>query len=309
MSAPAAVVWPRPLSPGDEVAVVAPAGPFPRSEFFAGLAWLRQRYRVHVRSDILSATGYLAGDDVRRAAELASALNDPRFRAVIAARGGYGATRLLERVSFADFAARPRWVCGFSDITTLHIEAATAGVASIHSANVTGLAAASAGDRCDFLRALEGDPRPRTWSHIARIGLGERGKAELPRVEGPLFGGNLTLLFTQAAAGRLVPPKGAIWLLEDVGERPYRIDRMLTALAKYFSDAAAIVLGEFTNCDVATDPVRVAEVFEHFARGVRAPVFAGAPFGHGTTNAPWIQGARARLEGTSLVMFAEPWRP
>lgn len=294
------IVWPRPLVPGDEVAVIAPAGPVPRSAFFAGVAWLRERYRLRFHGDLLSAQGYLAGSDERRLAELRASLAMPNVRAIIAARGGYGVTRIVEAITPSEWLSDPRWICGFSDITAIHVETCSVGLASIHSANVTGLAEATSQDRCDLLRILEGTGGARIWTTLRSVGA--RPIAD-PPVEGRLFGGNLAILYAQAAAGRLKPPPGAIWLLEDIGERPYRIDRMLTALRGHLTTASAVVFGDFTSCETPADPVTVGEVLHAFADSVRIPVMTGAPFGHASPNAPWVQGARAILAGTTLTMF------
>jgi len=138
---------PWPLRLGDRVAVVAPAGSFDRPSFDAGLKLLAQRYQPVYDEGIFEQDRYLAGSDARRLAELAAVLADPRLRGVFCARGGYGVMRLLPRISFA--AIQPKPVVGFSDITALHVEAARAGVASIHAPNVTGLGRGDARTRGD----------------------------------------------------------------------------------------------------------------------------------------------------------------
>lgn len=193
-----AVRLPEPLRPGDLVAVVAPSSPAPRGELLAGLGWLAQRYRVRVRADVLSREGYLAGGDARRAAELASALADPEVRAIFCARGGYGVTRVLDGLPWADFARRPSWLVGFSDITALHLEAQRRGVVSLHAANVTGLGRATPWERARLMAVLERGAGE-VWDDLTVVHAGRaRGGA---RASGPAVGGNLTMLATQAAAG------------------------------------------------------------------------------------------------------------
>src|SRR5271166_995750 len=97
---------PPPLAPGDLVAVVAPSSPFPREELMRGLAWLRARYRLRVHAGILSRDGFLAGSDARRGEELARAMQDPEVKAVVAARGGYGAMRIVDRLPWDELARR-----------------------------------------------------------------------------------------------------------------------------------------------------------------------------------------------------------
>lgn len=286
--------FPPPLRPGSLVAVAAPAGPFDREELFRGLAWLRTRYRLRIAADILSRTGYLAGADERRARELATAMADPDVEAIICARGGYGAMRILEDLPWGAFAARPKWIVGFSDVTALHLVATAAGIASVHAPNVTGLGRSiTASERLSLLCALEGRPAE-PWRDLRSIVPGE--------ARGPLAGGNLALVEAMAAAGRLALPRGSVLVLEDVGERPYRVDRMLTSLALggHLAVASAIVLGGFTTCDPGPDGTTVEEVLRERTRDLGVPVLMGAPFGHGAPNRAFVLGAPATVEGTGV---------
>jgi muramoyltetrapeptide carboxypeptidase len=295
---PAAFRFPPPLRPGDRIAVVAPSSPFPRDEFFRGLAWLRDRYRVVVRSSVLARRGFLAGDDARRSGELASALFDADVRAVVAARGGYGATRIATDLSPARLAGSPRWIVGFSDVTALHAAAQRAGLASVHGPNVTGLGRASVRERAAFLRALERPGSERTWEGLACLHAGA--------AEGPLVGGNLALLAALAASGELCVPVGAVVAIEDVTERPYRIDRMLVSLRPHLARACAVVCGGFTECGPGPDGVTVEEVLADTAAFLGVPFVAGAPFGHGAPNEAFVLGADVEVRaapGASSVRF------
>ena len=290
---------PPPLGPGSLVAVVAPASPFDREELFRGLAWLGTRYRLRISSSILARSGYLAGEDARRAAELGGAMVDPAVEAIVCARGGYGAMRILDALPWEAFAARPRWLAGFSDITALHLEAMARGVCSLHAMNVTGLGRSiSALERLSFIDALEGRPAA-PWRGLELLHPGSGAHASAC---GPLVGGNLALVVGMAAAGRFVVPEGAILLLEDVTERPYRVDRMLTSLrlGKHFARASAIVFGGFTQCEPGADGVTVTEVLRERTADLAVPVLAGAPFGHGSPNQAIVLGATATIEGTTL---------
>jgi muramoyltetrapeptide carboxypeptidase len=290
---------PPSLRPGSLVAVVAPAGPFNREVLFPGLAWLRTRYRLRLSSRILSRSGYLAGDDARRAGELARAMADPEVEAIVCARGGYGVMRILDALPWEAFAARPKWIGGFSDITALHVEAAARGVCTLHAMNATGLGRRTTPlERLSFIDGLEGRAL-RPWTGLDVL---HRGRSAGPFARGPLVGGNLALVVAMAAAGRLVVPAGAIVLLEDITERPFRVDRMLTSLrlGKYFARASAIVFGDFTQCEPKADGVTVAEVLRDRTADLGIPVLTGAPVGHGEVNRPFVLGAVATIEGTTL---------
>lgn len=290
---------PPPLRPGSLVAIVAPASPFARDELFRGLAWLRTRYRLKVSGSILARTGYTAGDDARRSAELAAAMTDPAVHAILCARGGYGAMRILDALPWEAFAARPKWLVGFSDVTALHVAANGHGVCTLHGPNVTGLGRTiTAGERLALIDALEGRPAA-SWDDLDVIHA-----AGAPAARGVLVGGNLSLVASMAAAGRLALPRGAILALEDVTERPYRLDRMLTSLrlGGHFAGLSAIVLGGFTQCDAGPDGVTALEVLADRTSDLGIPVVAAAPFGHGAPNRAFALGATAQLTGRTLSL-------
>ncbi len=286
---------PPPIRPGALVAVVAPASGFDRDELFRGLAWLRMRYRLRVDSRIFSRTGFLAGTDVSRAAVLGAAMLDPDVGAIVCARGGYGAMRILDALPWEQFAERPKPLLGFSDITALHVVANARGVPTLHGPNVTGLGRSiSAAERASVIAALEGGAVA-PWSDLDIVIPGD--------AQGPVVGGNLALVEAMAAAGRLVMPPNAILALEDVTERPYRIDRMLTSLllGGYLQRASAIVFGDFTQCEPGPDGTTTADVLRERTAELGIPVVRSAPFGHGAPNHAFFLGRDARLEGSTLA--------
>jgi muramoyltetrapeptide carboxypeptidase len=289
------VTFPAALRPGDLIAVVAPSGPLPRDELWRGLAWVRDRYRVRMSSGVLEHAGDLAGDDARRARELDAALGDREVKAIVAGRGGYGAMRLLNGLEIVRAGCAPRWIVGFSDVTALHVIAAKAGVASIHGPNVTGLGRTSPENRAAWLAALERPTARQRWSGLEAL---SRGAAT-----GQACGGNLALVEAMAAAGRPAVRSGGILFLEDVDERPYRIDRMLTSLrlGGHLARAAGIVFGGFSRCPPGKDGVTVEQVLVERTRGLGIPVLAGAPFGHGDDNRAFVLGREVAIEGTSVV--------
>jgi muramoyltetrapeptide carboxypeptidase len=284
------VIVPPPLRPGDLVAVFAGSSPFDATLAFRGLAFLRGRYRVRWSRSLFERKGYLAGDDDRRLGELARALADPDVRALVAVRGGYGLPRIAPALDLAPLARDPRWIVGFSDVTALHVELARLGVASLHGPMVAALGRGDAWTRERWIRALEDPLAPLAFEGLRAWAPG--------RAEGPLVGGNLSLLHAAAAAGRLALPPAAVILLEDVGERPYRLDRMLTTLAQggLFRDAAGVLVGDFTDCLPGPDGVRAEDVLRERLGGLGIPVLAGAPVGHERYNHPLVLGRRFRLD-------------
>jgi len=290
-----------PLRPGDLIAVVAPASPFDREELMRGLAWLRTRYRLRLSASILSRHGYLAGTDERRATELTRAMTDPDVGAIFCARGGYGAMRLLDALPWDAFAARPKWLVGFSDITALHVVANGRGIPTVHGPNVTGLGRSiSPYERMALLDTIEGRASGASWRGLSIV---HAGPAPASATEGVLYGGNLALVEAMASSARLAVPEGAVLVLEDVTERPYRIDRMLTALrlGGHLARASAIVFGGFTQCEPGADGVTYDTVIAERTADLGVPVLAGAPFGHGRPNDAFMLGARVRVSGADVV--------
>ncbi|MGH8318230.1 MAG: S66 peptidase family protein [Steroidobacteraceae bacterium] len=286
------------LRPGDPVVVVAPASAFDRPSFEAGLEVIARRYRVHYDPGVLARHRYLAGTDERRLAELAAALADTDARAVFCARGGYGVMRLLDRLKITAIAPKP--VVGFSDVTALHQLLQREGLVSIHGPVLTQLSRLDALTHARLFELLESDsPAAALTGTETYVG----GVAE-----GPLLGGNLSVLTRLLGTPFLAPLDGAILLLEDVGERPYRLDRMWThlTLAGVFHRLRGIVLGEFSGCEEKDADLSSADVLRELAVATGLPCAAGFPIGHGEHNQPVPLGVRVRLDaGSRSLDFLE----
>jgi muramoyltetrapeptide carboxypeptidase len=260
---------------------------------------------LRIDQRILGRSGYLAGADEARADVLARAMEDPEVEGIVCARGGYGAMRILDSLPWEAFSERPKPLVGFSDITALHLMANARGITTVHGPNVTGLGRSiTAAERASLMATLEGGALA-PWTKLDVIVEGE--------AMGPVIGGNLALVEAVAAAGRLVVPMGAIVVLEDVTERPYRIDRMLTALllGGHLAKASALVFGGFTQCEPGPDGVTVEQVLRERTKRLGIPVVAAAPFGHGAPNHAFPLGRTAvlrdnRLEWPDLEVAPEP---
>ncbi len=267
---------------------MAPAGPFDRHSFEAGLSLIRARYQPTFDEGIFSQHRYLAGDDARRLSELQAALVDPTVRAVFCARGGYGSMRLLTAVDWARLPAKP--VAGFSDITAIHQALQAAGRISVHAPVLTqlGKQPREVVERLYALLESAGPPPALT------------GRAGFDGVaEGPLLGGNLSVLTRLLGTPFWPKLDGAVLLLEDVGERPYRLDRMWThlKLAGVFRQIRGIALGEFTSCEEPGGQPTSDEVLGELIQSTGLPCVRALPIGHGTINQPVPLGARVRLDG------------
>ena len=241
---------------------------------------------------------YLAASDATRAAELSALLADRDVRAIICARGGYGIMRMLSLVDPALLRADPKPIVGFSDATALLAWAHAAGVRGIHGPMVAQLADLSDGDVARLV-ALLTDPAPpgvRPWTLVAH-GSGS--------VRGPLVPANLTLASMLVGTPWPLPLDGAITLLEEIGERPYELDRYVTqlALTGQLARIGGVVLGDLTRCADANpatgeqDPADAAltTMLERFAAAGK-PIAYGAPIGHGTRNEAVPFGAPSILD-------------
>lgn len=299
MTAPVRWLKPQPLRPDDRIRVVAPASPFPRETFDAGVARLGTRYHMELDDRLHARRRYLAGPDAQRAALLSEALDDRDARAVWCARGGYGVMRLLPDVRLP--AGAPPLLAGFSDITALHCLFQAHGRASLHAPVLTQLAGQGEDVVQRLVRILE-VPEPAPTLH---------GRACLVpgQAEGRLMGGNLSV-FTRLLGTPYFPDvTGALLLLEDVGERPYRLDRMWThlKLAGVFERAAGIVLGDYTQCEEKDADYSHLDVLRELAEETGLPCAAGFPVGHGDINQPVPLGVRARLDADAArLTFLEP---
>lgn len=291
----------RSVSAGAKLALIAPAGPFAREAFDAGVAWLRERYEVSFDEGIYAKTGYFAGDDDRRLQEITTTLTDPTVDAIVCARGGYGATRLLPDLDVELVSSVNKTLVGFSDVTALHSLWARAGVRSIHAPMVAAIGNASCEVQDKWIATLE---NPGDFSgNIYDLTPISNPKEAL--TTGRFFGGNLAVLGALNGTP-FIPPldDGGILFLEDVGERPYRIDRMLTTLgqAGWFKNLDGIVLGSFTEGDPGPDGVSVEDVFRDHFGDLEIPVLLGLSAGHISDNEPLRFGTEARIEGSILTL-------
>lgn len=293
---PTTIAPPR-VRPHDLIAVCAPAGPVPADKLRAGVARLERRYRVRLAPSVLGKTGFLSADDAVRAAELEGALRDPEVSAVMMGAGGYGTMRMVERLDARALGARPRLLVGFSDITVLLAWAVgSAGVRCIHGPTVAQLADLPEPDLEWLFRLME-EPAPMGDIGLTLAPIGARTDA--PRIEGTLFGGNLCLL-AHLMGTRFAPAmEDVVLALEEWGERPYSVDRLLThlGLAGLLERTVAALVGELTDC-VETlregHPDAMAVVHERL-RCYGVPGLAGLPLAHGTRHLALPLGVRCAV--------------
>lgn len=245
------------------------------------------------RDDLLARHGYLAGDDARRSRELMELVVDPRVDAIVCARGGYGCDRILDSLDPAAVRAARKPLIGYSDITALLLwQRRRAGLVGFHGPMLEHGAALAPEALEDLVAQLTGTAqRPSPLSGTAGVG----GSAE-----GVLVGGNLVLVTASLGTRWEIDTRGAILLIEEVGERPYRIDRMLQQLrgAGKLAGVVGVGTGDLTTCVDERFPKPTAEdVIEEIVRPLGVPLVTGLPFGHVNANRTWPLGVRATIDG------------
>jgi muramoyltetrapeptide carboxypeptidase len=289
---------PRALQPGDRIAIIAPASGFSVEDFHAGLFELESLDFVpSADMSIYERTRYTAGTPDVRADALRQAWSDPEVHGIIAARGGYGSVHLLPLLRASDFDGPAKPIVGYSDITSLLTWLTlTCGLVTFHGPMIAGrLSRGSvAYDRDTFARCLT-RPAP-----VGRIANDELQVLREGRASGMLIGGTMTQLAASLGTPfAFDPPRGAVLFLDDVGERPYRIDRLYTQLrlAGIIDRASALVFNELPRCDEPGGPPAIRDVVADLTSHFKGPVLFGLRSGH--TEGPMLTlpfGVTARVE-------------
>ncbi|MDZ7373254.1 MAG: LD-carboxypeptidase [candidate division KSB1 bacterium] len=295
-------IIPPALRPGDTIGIVAPASPMVPERLSKGVEYLKARgYRVVVGAHIHRRWGYLAGKDEERADDLLRMFADPEVKAILAARGGYGAARILDLLDYELIASHPKIVVGYSDLTTLQMALWK------HTGLVTYSGPMVA---IEMGRGIHPFTEDCFWRAVEAPGL--FGSLPLPPqypvrtlrpgvARGRLLGGCLSLLPTLLGTPYQPDFRGAILVLEDVGEEPYRVDRCLAHLrqAGVLEAVAGVVLGQFIDCvplSKETPSFTVDEVLEDYFRKLDVPVLAAFPYGHGEVKVTLPLGIEAELD-------------
>jgi muramoyltetrapeptide carboxypeptidase len=272
---------PRALARGDRIAVVAPASPFRRDEFDQGIDEIRSLGFIPVYDDsVFARDRYVAGSRDVRANALRSALKDASIAGIIGVRGGYGSAQLLPLLDRDEIRRASKPLIGYSDLTALlTFLTIGCGIVAFHGPMLAGrLGRGAAGyDVQSFTKALcRREPVGElTASSVELVRAGEAA--------GPLFGGTLTqLLASLGTPFAFDPPKGYVLFVDEVRERPYRLDRMVTQLCQsgLLARASAVVIGELPDCDEPSGDVKARDAMATLFRDFPGPVLLGFPSGH-----------------------------
>jgi muramoyltetrapeptide carboxypeptidase len=301
------IIRPPALRRGDVIGVCAPASPIvAEQDLHKGASYLQSLgYKVLLAPHVLRSRGYLAGSDKERAADLMDLFTDRRVRAIVALRGGYGTQRILPHLDFGVIRRNPKIVVGYSDLTALSLALAT-------KAGLVSFAGPMVG--AEMARGLTGVAEEFFWRCLTSTKAPGvvPGPAEpflSGAADGRILGGNLSLMAAMAGTPYFPTFSRSLVLLEEIGERPYRVDRMLQqlALAGVWRRASGVLLGTFVDCgpEEGKPSLSLPEVFADAFRGNPLPVLAELHHGHVRQSITLPIGVRARIDKGGKLTILE----
>ncbi len=331
-------IFPAALKAGDTIAFVAPAGVLDKERMDLAATRLREMgFQVQCRDDLYRERGYLAGSDQTRADELNAAFRDPQVQGIFPGTGGYGTTRILPMLDYDMIRANPKVFIGFSDITALHLAISQqTGLVTFHSPNpMWGLGSPENLTPLSahwFWRAILADRYNEHGSGYLISALGWSANANeaalrstceisppttlvAGKATGRLTGGNLSLVAALMGTPYEIQTDDRILFLEDIGEAPYRVDRMLCTLklAGKLDHISGAVLGQFTRRDeenTSDEKGTIDEVLDEYFQPLGVPVIKNFPAGHHRCNATLPIGGNMEIDAEcgTLRLLEDPVR-
>ncbi len=284
------------LKKGDKIALISTARKIDEGRLMPGIELLRNRgLKVIIGKSIGSEDHQYAGNDALRSEDFQHQLDDPDVKAILCARGGYGSMRILDSIDFEKFRSNPKWICGFSDATTIHIHLQQVlQIASIHS-NMPGLFPESPEGHSStetLCGALFGEDLIYTYKHQHFYKAGN--------CEGIVVGGNLSLIYALQGSVSDLDTSGKILFIEDLDEYLYHIDRMMLSLdrAGKLKKLKGLIVGGMTSMKDNAVPFgkNAEEIIWEYASKYNYPVCFDFPAGHIDDNRSIRLGTRATLE-------------
>ena len=284
------------LQPNDQIRIISPAGTIDPEYIDGAIKVLTGwGFKVTEGESARAEYGRFAGTDEQRLQDLQDALDDTNVKAVLCSRGGYGVARIIDQIDFTGFVSSPKWLIGFSDITILHNAITNLGISSIHGVMAkyfTELPVES--EQLQRLKDI-------LTGKFPLYNFQSQSNNRIGVVQGKLIGGNLSVLMGLRGSRFDLDYQDAILFLEDVGEKPYQIDRMIQNLrfSGVLSQLSGLVLGQFSDCD--EDPLMMESIQESILSAVSEydyPVCFNFPAGHVDYNLPLILGGNATFHIT-----------
>ncbi len=300
------MIQPPALHKNDVVGIVAPGRKLDTDTVDASVH-IVESWGLHVRTgkNLFSpGHSYLSGSDAERLSDLQNMLDDPSVKAIICARGGYGTTRILDQLDFSSFLKRPKWICGFSDITALHLKLHSIGAQSIHGTMPVLFPKPESVLSVETLRKI-------LFGERVRLETNPDSKNKVGDAEGLLIGGNLSLIVDSLGTSSEIDTRNKILVIEEVDEYLYRVDRMMVQLkrANKLQHLAGLVVGHLTEMKETELPFgeAIQNIIVDQVKEFAYPVGFGFPVGHENPNLAWIQGSIGKLKVTrekSMITFS-----
>ncbi len=294
-----ALTIPPYLRDGDRLVIVSPAGIIDKDVVQKAVKMLNKSgFEVVIGDNVFNKYGCFAGSDNERMHDLQQATDDPAAKAVLCSRGGYGVSRIIDRVDFSALKKHPKWYVGFSDITVLHLWLnMVCGLVSLHAEMPLNYnnSKKTPESYSTIIKALRGEPEPVTWRSSHDVTF---------TVEGPVLGGNLSLIYSLTGTPGEPDTEGAILFIEEVDEYCYHLDRMLTSLrlAGKLSNLAALVVGGMEKIENGRVEYNKSaeEIVLDIAGHYSYPIVFNFPAGHIADNRALYMGRMAKLTQKGL---------
>lgn len=292
------MIRPAALKKNDTLGIIAPGRKLDNATVQASVRIIESwGYQVKIGNNLFStAHSYLSGSDEERLVDFQKMLDDPSVKAIICARGGYGTTRILDQLDFSLFLKNPKWICGFSDITALHLKLQSLGVQSIHGTMPVLFSKPESAVSVETLKQI-------LSGNYISLEAPSNSKNKLGKTAGALVGGNLSLIVDSLGTTSEIDTANKILVMEEVEEYVYKIDRMFVQLkrANKLQQLAGIVVGHMTDIRETELPFgeSIEEIILNHVREFKYPVGFGFPIGHENPNVAWIEGGYATLQVTA----------
>ena len=287
------MIFPPLLKKGDKIAIVAPAGKLPKKGLDEAVKVLKSwGLKVILGRHVFETDNCFAGSDQFRYNDMQQVLDDPSIHAVLCARGGYGVTRIIDKIGFESIKKTPKWIIGFSDITALHLKLENQGIASIHGPMGTSFIEGSSQSAISALKKLLFEGQSKVVANKAGVRLGSATAA--------ITGGNLSLIMDSLGTNEEIDTRDKILFIEEIGEKTYKIDRMFQQLlrAGKLEKLAGLVIGHFSEIDEGSTPFGESwqEVITNITRPYTYPLGFGFSIGHESDNMPLVMGGQYQLK-------------
>lgn len=275
------MIIPEFLTSGNKVAIVATAKKVDKETTINGINVLKSwGLKVISGRHLFESSYQFAGTDKQRIDDFQRMIDEPEVKAIFLARGGYGSTRIIDKIKFDSLKSRPKWICGFSDVTAIHLHLNNLGIASIHSPMPS------------FFHSI--DHKSLQW--FKKLIFGEKSRFDIKRhklnnegeVKGRLIGGNLSIICHTIGTRSELSPEGQILFLEDVGEQLYNIDRMMVQMKRtgILASISGFIVGQFSDIKDNNDPfgADAYEIIHSHTREYDYPKAFDFPVGHTNKN-------------------------